>query len=207
MNYITISGEANAEIEVKHSKFIAFVSQVNDVDEADSFVHLVKKKYSDARHVPYAYIVGDKGETSRCSDDGEPSGTAGQPILNVIASKGLTKIAVAIVRYFGGIKLGTGGLTRAYSDAAVSAIECAKMVNMVLCNVLKVSCSYSFASYIQTKAFSIGGKVLESTFDDGAEIVVAIPTEQKETYISAVLESTSGKAKILDVNSDFFSLV
>lgn len=116
---------AQASIEIKKSRFIAHVAQVASPAEARQFIAGVRENYPDARHVCWAYIAGENGVTTQlsASDDGEPSGTAGKPMLNVLQHSGLSEVAVAVVRYFGGTKLGTGGLVRAYSDAVQTVLE------------------------------------------------------------------------------------
>ena len=124
----TIEKNATAEIEEKRSKFIASIFYVQNVEEAENILKQTKKKYYDARHNCYAYIVRDNGIIKKSSDDGEPSGTAGSPILNVLEKNSLCNVLVIVTRYFGGILLGTGGLVRAYTEATTKVIELSKII-------------------------------------------------------------------------------
>ena len=142
MNIVLKNG--TGEIEEKKSRFIAHVYNVSSDEEAEQYINAVKKKYWDARHNCYAYIIGDKGQIQRFSDDGEPQGTAGKPILDIIAATGLVNCLIIVTRYFGGIKLGAGGLTRAYSQAVADALKEANIVEKHLIDVYDVSLDYSF---------------------------------------------------------------
>ena len=124
----TIEKNATAEIEEKRSKFIASIFYVQTIEEAENILKQTKKKYYDARHNCYAYIVRDNGIIKKSSDDGEPSGTAGSPILNVLEKNSLCNVLVIVTRYFGGILLGTGGLVRAYTEATTKVIELSKII-------------------------------------------------------------------------------
>ena len=128
--YTTVLGASEAEFTEKKSRFIGRCFPVETEDEAFAVIADVKKRHWDATHNCYAFIVGENGLTQRFSDDGEPSGTAGMPILDVIKQKGLTNTLIVVTRYFGGILLGAGGLVRAYSKAAASAVDCADMVRV-----------------------------------------------------------------------------
>ena len=158
--YFTVGGDGTAEVTVKHSKFIAFCSAVASDDEAESFVRGVKKRYTDATHAPYAYLLGEKSDKSRASDDGEPSGTSGIPILEAIKNSGLTNTVVVVVRYFGGIKLGTGGLARAYADAALAALDAAGKKAYDKCAIFALSCDYGLISAVQNQIYAFGACAL-----------------------------------------------
>ena len=194
--YFTVGGERTAEITIKHSKFIAFCSSVSTDDQAESFVKTIKKRYTDATHAPYAYILGERGDKSRASDDGEPSGTSGIPILETIKNAGLTNTVVVVVRYFGGIKLGTGGLAHAYSDAALAALSSAGKSAFDKCVICSVSCDYSYISTVQNQIYAFGGILLNADYGDGATMIVAIPLMKKESFITALADATSGKATV-----------
>ena len=128
--YRTIKKPGNSEVVEKKSRFIGVAAHVSSEDEAAEFVRKIKKEYYDARHSCWAYVIGDKSESMRASEDGEPQGTAGRPILDVITGKGLTYTIVVVTRYFGGTLLGTGGLVRAYSKAADEAVQNAVISEM-----------------------------------------------------------------------------
>jgi len=186
--------ESKAEISVKHSKFLAFCSRVENEEQAETFVKSIKKRYTDATHAPYAYLLGERADKSRASDDGEPSGTSGVPILESIKKAGLTYTAVVVVRYFGGIKLGTGGLARAYGDAATEAIRLAGKVSFEKCVLFRVLCDYSDLASATNQVFSFGGSVQTTEYGDAVTIIAAIPSDRKAGFLSGLADATSGKA-------------
>ena len=192
--YFTVGGDGTAEVTVKHSKFIAFCSAVANDDEAEAFVKAVKKRYTDATHAPYAYLLGERSERSRASDDGEPSGTSGIPILEAIKNSGLTNTAVVVVRYFGGIKLGTGGLARAYADAALAALNAAGKRAFDKCAIFLISCDYGLISTVQNQIYAFNGVVQNADYTGGAVLTVAVPAIKKEAFLVALADATSGRA-------------
>ena len=137
----TIKENVTGEIVEKKSKFIANIFYIESIEEAEEIIKDIKKKYYDARHNCFAFRI-DNGNISRFSDDGEPSGTAGAPILNILEGRNLSNILAIVTRYFGGILLGTGGLVRAYSDATIAALEKATIVNKVLGKVIVLEAEY-----------------------------------------------------------------
>ncbi len=143
--YTTIAVSADSQLTEKRSRFLAFALHVDDETEAKETVASYKKKYYDARHVCYAYVVGNNGETTRANDDGEPSGTAGRPILGQIQSRALTYTLVIVVRYFGGVKLGTGPLGVAYKTAAAEALDLCKLKECIMKACFKVDVPYQDA--------------------------------------------------------------
>jgi len=139
----TIEGDSSAEYIEKKSKFIANMTYVESVEEAENYIKEIRKKYFDARHNCFAFSVNTKdGIVDRFSDDGEPSGTAGSPMLNLLTSQGITNVVVVVTRYFGGVLLGTGGLLRAYSEATKSAIEKANIVKKDIGKEVLIEVSY-----------------------------------------------------------------
>ena len=192
--YFTVGGDGTAEVTVKHSKFIAFCSAVANDDEAEAFVKAVKKRYTDATHAPYAYLLGERSERPRASDDGEPSGTSGIPILEAIKNSGLTNTAVVVVRYFGGIKLGTGGLARAYADAALAALSAAGKRAFDKCAIFLISCDYGLISTVQNQIYAFNGVVQNADYTGGAVLTVAVPAIKKEAVLVALADATSGRA-------------
>ena len=194
--YFTVGGDRTAEITVKHSKFIAFCSKVTNDDEAEAFVKGVKKRYSDATHAPYAYVLGERQERSRASDDGEPSGTSGVPISEAIKNGGLTNTVVVVVRYFGGIKLGTGGLARAYADAALAALEQAGKTAYDKCTLCEITCDYSYISTVQNQIYAFGGIIVSADYDNGAKLHIAVPSVKKDAFFVSLADATSGRVSV-----------
>ncbi len=148
MTYKTVYGYGTAEIIEKKSRFIASVKQVTTEEEAIAFISEIKAKYRDARHNVYAYVVSENN-ISRFTDDGEPSGTAGVPVLDVILKEGLTDVAIVVTRYFGGTLLGTGGLVRAYGKSAKDGIINAKITEKIYCHEVQISVPYDMLGKIQ----------------------------------------------------------
>lgn len=171
-------------IEIKRSEFIGKLKKVTSEEQAKDFVSAVKKEHSLATHNCYAYVVFDNGvERVRYSDDGEPQGTAGLPILNVLKNKGLYNVAVVVTRYFGGVKLGAGGLVRAYSDAAAGACNNAKVSRCVLCTLFSVGFSYDH--YKKFNAFKMPkySKTLSLEYSDKVNVTFAVRKEDGEKFL------------------------
>lgn len=146
--YRTIKEAAEGEISEKRSKFLAFAHPVTNVDEVKEWVEFYQKKYYDARHCCYAYMLGPERKEFRANDNGEPSGTAGKPILGQINSNELTDVLIVVIRYFGGIKLGTSGLIQAYKAAAVAAIECAEIIEKTVDEDVTFYFEYPFMNQV-----------------------------------------------------------
>lgn len=172
--YLTIAGPAEAAFTEKRSKFLAFAWPVSTPAEALERVGELVKKYYDARHVCWAYMLGADRTQFRANDNGEPSGTAGKPILGQINSLGLTDVVVAVVRYFGGIKLGTPGLIVAYRTAARLALEAAETVERHLTARIAFTYPYEVINDAMRLSRLPGVKVLESTFDNLCTLVLEV---------------------------------
>ena len=147
--WITIADTGEGEFFEKKSKFIGYAKHVETEEDANVFIGEIKAKHWDAKHNVYAYVLGENGNTQRSTDDGEPSGTAGRPILEIIKGENLTNTVIVVTRYFGGILLGTGGLVRAYSKAAKLALENSKKVRPVLMRSIAVCANYDLAGKIE----------------------------------------------------------
>ncbi|MBQ0049601.1 MAG: YigZ family protein [Bacteroidales bacterium] len=164
--YLSIAAPAEAEYSEKRSKFLAFAFPVKTTEEVKVLVDRYEKEYYDARHVCYAYMLGAERKLFRAVDNGEPSGTAGRPILGQINSAGLTDVLIIVVRYFGGIKLGTSGLTQAYKTAAAAAIEHAKVEEYTVDALVNVSFEYTLMNSIMRIVKEEEPQVLGQSFDN-----------------------------------------
>ena len=198
----TIKDECTGEIIVKKSRFIATMRPVANQKQAEGFVAEMKKKYWDARHNCSAYILpASDGATPyvHSSDDGEPSGTAGKPMLAVLQGHKLYGIAVVVTRYFGGVLLGTGGLVRAYQDAVAAAVEAADIIEEVEMRTLLVTVDYTqigrLQSYVAGKA---GIFSREASYEDKVIFPVLVPLEREKEIRDELIEVTNGKAQIRD---------
>lgn len=168
-SYITVSGESVGEYSEKRSRFIATLRHTETEEQAAAFLAEMRSKYWDARHNCYAYSLSH-GALKRFSDDGEPHGTAGKPILDIVDGSGLTDITVVVTRYFGGVLLGTGGLVRAYSAAAREAVAAAERVKMTPCTVYKARCGYSELERLTKLINDCGGRVENTVYGADVEL-------------------------------------
>lgn len=189
--YQTVAAAAAAEYVEKRSRFIGEILPVSDEAQAQAFIRARSKEYWDARHHVYAYIL-ESGNLCRFSDDGEPQGTAGMPVLDVLRKEGLTDCAVVVTRYFGGILLGGGGLVRAYSHAAKLAVDAAGVVTMRPCVTGEILCDYTQYGYVPALIAAAGGQVTDTGFTDAVTVRFTLPEEQRGALEKALTERSAG---------------
>ena len=194
--YKTVYEGGEGEIIEKKSRFIATVRPVNTEEEALAFIEEMKKKYWDARHNCYVYSVGKNREYTRCSDDGEPSGTAGRPMLDVILGEDIYNVAVVVTRYFGGVLLGTGGLVRAYSKAVQEGLAASKVILKQKGIALKITTDYTGLGKIQYIAGERNIPVLDSEYTDKVVMKLLVPVQDVGSVRKAITEGTNGRAGI-----------
>lgn len=192
--YLTIFDEASGEIVEKKSRFIATVIHVESEEEAISHIERLKKLYWDARHNCYAFILGMGSETMRFSDDGEPSGTAGKPILEVLKGRSLTNVLVVVTRYFGGVLLGTGGLVRAYTDSTQEGINNSDIKKMTLMQRVSVHVDYNSVGKLKYVLASDSIEVVDEIYTDSVQIDIALPVDNISQITDKITDVTSGKA-------------
>ena len=195
-SYKTVGGTAKAEIVVKKSRFIASVFPVVSQDEALARLEETRKKYYDARHNCYAWQIGKKCEFIKYSDDGEPQGTAGIPILDILKGEGITDVLVVVTRYFGGVLLGTGGLVRAYSQAAKEGLSSAGIVTRTKYTAMEITVDYFQHGKVQYLLLKEGHKITDTVFSDKVKITVACIFGKEDALSAAVSESAGGRAVI-----------
>lgn len=169
--YLTLNGQSEAQLTEKRSRFLAFAFHVKDEDEAKAIVSDYKKKFYDARHVCYAYIIGNNGEKTRSNDDGEPSGTAGRPILGQIQSRNLTYTLGIVVRYFGGVKLGTGPLGVAYKTVIGEALDLCEHLECIIKATFKISAPYADADIAMRFIREAGANIIEREYTASENIL------------------------------------
>ncbi len=174
----TITGEGY--YSEKRSKFLAFAHHVDTVEQAKAFIANYRKKYFDARHCCYAYVLGSDGSEFRAYDDGEPSSTAGKPILGQIVSRNLTNVLICVVRYYGGVNLGTGGLIVAYRTAAADAIDHSKIVTRLVQEQITFRFTYPMMNGVMNIVKEMQPKIISQTFDNDCEIVLSIRKSKVE---------------------------
>ena len=165
-SYLTVAGETEVRTEIKRSEFIATIAHVEDGESAEAFVKAVRKRFPDATHNCYAYISDERGNETRFSDDGEPGGTAGQPMLEVLKKRGLMRTAVVVTRYFGGIKLGAGGLVAAYTDGVSKAADAAGTVTMTECARIAFRCGYADLPLLEQALERAGAKKADTEYGE-----------------------------------------
>ncbi|MBP3476164.1 MAG: YigZ family protein [Lachnospiraceae bacterium] len=185
------------EIEEKKSRFIAHVAAVGTEEEALAFIESKKKEYWDARHNCYAYILGEQGQTMRFSDDGEPSGTAGKPILEVLINSGIRNLVVVVTRYFGGTLLGTGGLVRAYTQATQAGLAASKVCTMCYGYGITVLTDYNGIGKLQYLLGQRNIPIEASEYAEQVTIQIKVPYEEKDSLIHEMTEATAGKAEVI----------
>ena len=188
----SVRGESYAEYVIKKSKFIARAVHITTEEEAQAYLRDGKKQYWDARHNCYAYRLGMNFEKQKSSDDGEPSGTAGKPILEVLKNKGLTNTLIVVTRYFGGIKLGTGCLIRAYGTAAVAALDNAIIEDYIDCRILYLQTDYSFLSATERLLPDFEAVITKRDFADFVGLTVEVPEDKADEYLLALRDKTNG---------------
>ena len=204
-SYKTVKSFAVNELTEKRSRFIAYCKPVTTEVEAVDFVNKIKKEHWDARHNVYAYCLR-QGQTKRYSDDGEPSGTAGVPVLDVITKNSVVDVVVVVTRYFGGVLLGTGGLVRAYSAAAKLGLEAAGIINMSLCAECDIICSYNQYGKLNTLVMNKGGVIDNCVFADNVILSFHIPCEFISVLDKEFADATAGEVQIQIKNENFYEI-
>lgn len=196
MDWKVLYTGGTGEIEEKKSRFIATIEPVSSEEEAVAFIAAIKKKYWDARHNCSAFIIGDKGEKTRCSDDGEPSGTAGRPMLDVLANEHITNVCAVVTRYFGGTLLGTGGLVRAYSAAVKEGLADCEIIKKIHGYSVEIECDYNDFGKIQHMAGARGYHI--SHTDYGQKVKTGFLVEDAQRLMADITDISSGRAVITD---------
>ena len=191
--YRTVCEDGIGEILEKKSRFICNVHFAESEEDAISYINTLKKQYWDAKHNCFAYIIGKEGFTVKCSDDGEPSGTAGRPMLEVLKKEKLTNVVVVVTRYFGGILLGTGGLLRAYTQAVTEGIKNAGLCDMQLVNVYEITVAYETVGKVKYCLSNQEITILNEEYGQNVNLEIAIPTGIIKAVCNELTEVTNGR--------------
>ena len=191
--YLSVEEEAVCEYVVERSRFITHIAPVENEAAAKAYVEKIRKRHSLATHNCYAYVADEAGLKQKFSDDGEPQGTAGLPMLEVLKARGLKKCAVVVPRYFGGVKLGAGGLARAYAKAAADGANAAKIVKYVLCVFAETAADYEQYAKILKFAESKKYKVVDTRFSESADVRFAVPEERFSSFGKDLADFFGGK--------------
>lgn len=201
-NYMTVKNDASEEMIERKSRFIGHCRSVKTQEEALAFLEEIRSMHRQATHNVYAYVLR-KDNISRYSDDGEPAGTAGVPVLEVIKKEGLTDIVVVVTRYFGGILLGAGGLVRAYGKSAGLAIESAQKTEMVYSCVYVVRCDYSTYGKVEYLINNNGYILRDTSFENDVCITVCVPEGESDRFVKNVSDISGGSAKVMLVSGEY----
>lgn len=197
MNVVVDNGRG--EIVEKKSRFIAHVFSIKTEDEATTIINQIKKKYWDARHNCFAYVIGDKGEIQRFSDDGEPQGTAGKPILEVVTSRDLTNVLVVVTRYFGGVLLGTGGLVRAYQGATIEGLANATLGEIIDGLTANIEFEYTNLGKIQYICEADNIQIDETNYTEKVHMALTIEKEKIDGFVHKLQNEFSGEMQLEDI--------
>ena len=205
--YKTVYAGGEAEIIEKKSRFIATVKPVKSEEEAIAFIEGLKKKYWNATHNCSAYVIGEHFQVQRCSDDGEPSGTAGKPMLDVLLGEELHDTAVVVTRYFGGTLLGTGGLVRAYQASTKAGLEASTVITKMHGSRVSVETDYTGLGKIQYILGQRGLTVLNSEYTDKVTLEVLLPETEVKAVMAEITEGTNGQAMMEVMEECYFANV
>lgn len=195
-NYRTVFSYGEADFIINKSRFIGYANHIKTEEEALDFIEEISTKHRDATHNVYAYVVGENSNIQRFSDDGEPSGTAGIPALEVIKKEDLRNVVVVVTRYFGGIHLGAGGLIRAYTKGAKIGLDAAKIVDMVVHQELGIKVDYNLYGKIENFLLANEYIVDEVTFDTSVNISIFVDREELDRFIKTITDLSSGNIEI-----------
>ncbi|WP_075617265.1 YigZ family protein [Paenisporosarcina indica] len=202
-DYITVKGFGSSEIIIQKSRFLTYVNRAESEHDALAFIDEIKSQHKSANHNCSAYLIGEHDSVQKANDDGEPSGTAGVPMLEVLKKQGLKDTVVVVTRYFGGIKLGGGGLIRAYGKATTEGIEAAQIVKRQLHHLMKVSVEYSWLGKVENEVRSSSYPLQRIDYADSVDIFLYVPIASEETFIEWLTEMTNGQAVIERNAPDF----
>lgn len=203
--YITIQDDAQIEISEKKSRFIANVFRVKNQEEADKHLAVLRKNYWDATHNCYAYQIGERNEIQRFSDDGEPQGTAGKPILDVLKGQDIKDTLIVVTRYFGGTLLGTGGLVRAYGKAAKEGVVEAGLIEMLKIRLFELQMAYTLSGKVQYLLAEKGYVIRETRYLEVVTFVVEVLVEDEEPFVKWMIDSANAEVSIAEGEYEFIS--
>ena len=202
LEYKTVENEASDFFIEKKSRFIGYVCPVKTQEEAAAFINKIKAKHWDATHNVSAFVLRENN-IQRCSDDGEPSGTAGVPVLDAILKSGVVDVCVVATRYFGGTLLGAGGLVRAYSHTSKIALEAGNIITMAQCSILEATVDYSFYERLNNLLADFSANVLDTEFADSVKITFSVKETNQKALEDKLTDISNGKYSIVYIKSEF----
>jgi len=203
-DYKTVLNNAEAEMIERKSRFIGYCRPVKNQDEAIAFINEIRAMHRQATHNVYAYVLREDN-IMRYSDDGEPAGTAGVPVLEVIKKEGLTDICVVVTRYFGGILLGAGGLVRAYGKSAKLGIDAAERVEKIYCKLYLIRCDYSTYGKLEYAINTDGYILKDCAFENDVCMTVGVKPEQENAFLKTVADISGGSAKLSELPGEYIT--
>ena len=206
LEYKTINGYSQTEWEVQKSRFISYVNHVENETQAQDFVNQIRKKHFDATHNCYAYIIGEHSDTQKSNDDGEPSGTAGVPILEVLKKNELSDVVVVVTRYFGGIKLGAGGLIRAYGKSATLGLEASVIVKKSVFNCYNLSMDYDLLGTLENYLHQKEIRIKDKNYTDKVDITILLPQNDSENTLKDITNLSAARCKITKLDTVYLNL-
>ena len=203
--FTSVYGHAETEFTIKKSRFITVVAEISTEEEARSVIGKIRKQYWDARHTCFAYRIGNTGFIQKYDDDGEPAGTAGKPILEVIRGRELTNVLVIVTRYFGGTLLGTGGLVRAYTAATIEGLKNSESIARIHGVKLGIETNYTDLGKIQYLIANRNLDQLEPVYTDKVEMTVFVPTDEMGSLRAELMEGTNGQVVLDEETTCWFA--
>lgn len=205
--YKTVSKYAESLDVIKKSKFIGYIKPIETVEEAQSFIAEIKKKHWDANHNVPIYVLGDKFQVQKASDDGEPSGTAGVPVLNILKNEGITDVVIVITRYFGGTKLGTGGLVRAYSQSAKSVLSLAQVIEKITYQEIALKMHYTLHGKVQNYLMQHPEYFMVDTlYTDDVEVRIYVELSAVDQFKNHLIDLTHDQVNIKNIEEKVLSI-
>ena len=202
-DYYTVKNYGESELIIQKSRFLTYVLRAETEDEALEFIQEIKKKHHNANHNCSAYMIGEHDTIQKANDDGEPTGTAGVPMLEVLKKQGLKDTVVVVTRYFGGIKLGGGGLIRAYGRATSEGIAATGTVERKLHHLMKVTIDYTWLGKVENEIRQSPYPLKEISYADGVNLFVYVPVAEADVFTAWMAELTNGQAEIVSTSSEF----
>lgn len=202
-DYQTVRNYGESEYVIQKSRFLTYVKRTETEEEAIEFINKIKKMHHHATHNCSAYLIGEHDEIQKANDDGEPSGTAGVPMLEVLKKQGLKDTTVVVTRYYGGIKLGSGGLIRAYGRATSEGIAAAGIVQCKLHDLMKIAIDYTWLGKVENEIRQSPYPLKEISYAEDVEIYIHVPVSKADTFTDWATEMTNGQSKIASVYQEF----
>lgn len=202
-SYLTVKGYGEHEITIQKSRFIAYIERVTTEEDAQAFIEKIKKKHWDAAHNCSAYMIGERDQIQKTNDDGEPSGTAGVPMLEVLKKRGLKDTVVVVTRYFGGIKLGAGGLIRAYGSATSEGLNATGIVERKLMQIFKTTVDYTWLGKLENELRSSRYLIKEIHYLEQVEIETYVASGEEEAFTAWMTDLTNGQAEITEGEQEY----